>query len=446
MPIKNDTPQNSTDSAIIGGGFCGTLAAINILRSRSNTETDITIIERSSVVGPGLAYSIRSEAFKLNVPVSAMSPFEDQPNAFLEWLSKRRPETTPDEFVARYHYGDFLNELLSEAKLNNSHKELNTICGEVIELKYKLENDRFILTLKNGALLLARRVILAIGNLPREELFGARLGGLLTNPYDLNSYNEVAKYNSVVIIGSGLTAVDCVLECELRGFKGSYTVISRHAKLPLSHEAHVEPPSSELIKEIAELISAPRLRELVRLVHRWGEHLGSSQPVIAALRGELQRIWMRLSRQDKARFLRHIRPFWDVHRHRIPVAHQAKLDKLKQEKRLRVLRGAITKVIDDSPKGVKVKLKGDREIIGARVFLCAGQEGDLEQVRHPLVLGLLKDGIITPGEFKLGIGEKFGLPQGVRERFQVIGPLRREELWEITAVRELRVAAADLAR
>jgi uncharacterized NAD(P)/FAD-binding protein YdhS len=446
MPIESESSQHSTDTAIIGGGFCGTLAAINLLKSRSNTTQEITIIERRSVIGPGLAYSGKSEAFKLNVPVSAMSPFEDQPNAFLEWLSKRRPETTPDEFVARYHYGDYLNELLSDVTLKNPHNELSTIRDEVIDLQYNLEKDRFILRLKSGDSVLAHRVILAIGNLPREEeLFGVRLGGLLNNPYDLNLYNGVAKYSDVIVIGSGLTAVDCVLECESRGFKGSYTIISRHAKLPLPHEAQIATPNG-LIKEINELSSEPRLRELVSLARRWGKLLGSSQPIIVALRGQVQRIWMRLSREDKGRFLRHLRHFWDVHRHRIPAQHQTKLEQLRGEGRLQVLRGAITEVIGDSPKGVKVKLKGGRDISGAIAFLCAGQEGDLERVRHPLIVGLLREGIIAPGEFKLGISGKVNLPQGVRERFQVIGPLRREELWEITAVRELRVAAADLAR
>jgi uncharacterized NAD(P)/FAD-binding protein YdhS len=71
-------------------------------------------------------------------------------------------------------------------------------------------------------------------------------------------------------------------------------------------------------------------------------------------------------------------------------------------------------------------------------FLCVGPEGDISRMTNPLVQNLLRRGLVKPGPLKLGIVES-------APHLWVIGPLQRENLWEITAARELREEAEKIA-
>jgi uncharacterized NAD(P)/FAD-binding protein YdhS len=48
-----------------------------------------------------------------------------------------------------------------------------------------------------------------------------------------------------------------------------------------------------------------------------------------------------MSIADRARFLRHVRPYWDVHRHRLPEAALARITHLMHTGRLHVHAGRL---------------------------------------------------------------------------------------------------------
>jgi uncharacterized NAD(P)/FAD-binding protein YdhS len=52
-------------------------------------------------------------------------------------------------------------------------------------------------------------------------------------------------------------------------------------------------------------------------------------------------LWAGLSMQDRRRFLRHVRPMWDTHRHRLPPAAARELQRMQNAGRLIVRAGSI---------------------------------------------------------------------------------------------------------
>jgi uncharacterized NAD(P)/FAD-binding protein YdhS len=170
--------------------------------------------------------------------------------------------------------------------------------------------------------------------------------------------------------------------------------------------------------------------------------------VIAALRPHIQHIWTSLSYADKKRFLRHVRPLWEVHRHRIPKPHWDTIESLRAANRLHILSGRVQSA-SRCAAGIEATIiskENKEKKIFDQAFICAGPEGDLTKIQMPLIQRLLARGTISPGKLRLGVApDETSLPEIAASRLQIIGSLQREALWEITAVRELRVQAEKTA-
>src|SRR5262245_33550901 len=118
----------------------------------------------------------------------------------------------------------------------------------------------------------------------------------------------------MVLIGSGLTMVDVLLSARRDGFQGNAVVISRRGQLPRTHA-----PKGVVPQQVAFPHSkrVSLLAASIRIACEMAESGGTSwQAIINGLRPSIQNIWQGLPHKEQARFLRHLRPFWDAHRHR----------------------------------------------------------------------------------------------------------------------------------
>jgi uncharacterized NAD(P)/FAD-binding protein YdhS len=101
--------------------------------------------------------------------------------------------------------------------------------------------------------------------------------------------------------------------------------------------------------------------------------------------------------------------------------------------------------------GLQLRLSGRRTIRADRLVACTGPGLDVTAAPDPLLRALLAAGRASPDPLRLGLRatargvvlDAAGIPD---ERLRVLGALRRGELWESTAVRELREQAATVAR
>ncbi len=426
--------------AIIGAGFSGSLTALNILRQPSPSgDLRVVLIDPRGLFGPGLAYSTPSPRFKLNVRAKAMGAFPQEPEGFLHWLQRNDPTVSGESFISRQQYGLYLQELVSEA-VQREPQRLILKTDEVVEVTQRPDGSSFTLVLASGEQLDAAAIVLAIGNILRRGVGGVGTEGALRAPFNPESYQDLKELHELFILGSSLTAVDVIMESEGRGFRGHYSVVSRNGRFPLPHQDPASLPSASLPPSWENPGTALVLLKTIREASR---ACGSSQPVFDAMRPKIQQMWTNLSASARRAFLRHLRPFWEIHRHRIPNEHFQTIRGLQAAGRLTIRAGKVSEI---AAHEAVIKLRGCRaEFEQLRFdagFMCAGPEGDIRRIDHPLLASLVAQHLIRPGQLAIGL-DTSGVPY--RPNFAVVGPLQKEMLWEITAVRELRERAQQAA-
>ncbi len=127
---------------IIGGGFSGTMTAVQLIET-ADVPLEIIIIDNSSSFNKGIAYTPYSESHLLNVTVGKMSAFPSKPDHFLEWLMKFEPlnfsdkKRTANSFVPRKLYGEYLNSIWDKAQEIAQSKQikLTKIDSKVVDLE-----------------------------------------------------------------------------------------------------------------------------------------------------------------------------------------------------------------------------------------------------------------------------------------------------------------------
>lgn len=431
--------------AIIGAGFSGTLQAINLIRHEGPRAT---LIERAPVAGTGLAYGAAHPSHLLNVRAANMSAFPDDPGHLVRWLEARGVENATTSFVPRRVYGEYLREMLAQA-LAEHPERLRLVHAEVEDVTFDAQGAT--LQLSDGTLR-ADAAVLAVGNLPPHDPPGldpARLSATRYkgDPWDPSVPEGLSDEDTVLVIGTGLTMVDVALLLEARGFKGKIVAVSRRGLLPRPHG-----PGQDWQK-IAE---RPRTKAsaLVRTVRQRAEQVGWRNAV-DELRPFTQPMWANASAAERARFLRHLRPWWDVHRHRLAPEVHARLQALIDRGQLEVL-AAKTLGFEEGPDGIAVTLRprgqeAPRTILAQRIVNCTGPLGDLNRTREPLLQRLAERGLIRPDAAHIGIdvdnqGQTIAADGRANANLYALGPMTRGAFWEIVAVPDIRTQTWAVAR
>ncbi len=111
---------------------------------------------------------------------------------------------------------------------------------------------------------------------------------------------------------------------------------------------------------------------------------------------------------ERARFLRHVRPLWEAHRHRVGPEVSSWVNGLADAGRLQFLAGRIEKNIEEEEGLARVEYRERRTqqlrvLRVAKVINCTGPRTDYSKFQHPLLLSLLAQGVITHDPLALGI-------------------------------------------
>jgi uncharacterized NAD(P)/FAD-binding protein YdhS len=447
-----------TRIVIVGGGVCGTLTALHLMRSARRVE--VTLLDRAGRHARGLAYSTEEPVHLLNVPVGRMSAWPDAPDDLLRWAQGQGLAATPATFLPRRVYGRYLADRLAEAgvaqgsRLVLAHAEAHDVVPQPGGLRVLLQG---------GTHLDAEHVVLAWGNLPPQDPL-AHVGGdtldarrYARDAWGATTLADLDPRAEVLLLGTGLTAVDALLALRHATHQGTVHALSRRGLVPQPQDAGSRVYGGGY-DPAPVLEAAGDLRRLVRTVRAQcrlqRERGGDWRDVIAALRPGTPRLWASLSAPDRARFLRHVRPFWDTHRHRMAGTVDDAVATLWgtgafQPKAGRVLR------FEPTPSGVRVVWRprgsdGTEVLEVARIVNATGPSPDLRKATDPLVRALLARGLLAPDA--LGLGACCGADGAVEgthaprpARLWTLGATRVGRLWESTAVPELRVQARDLA-
>jgi uncharacterized NAD(P)/FAD-binding protein YdhS len=433
--------------AIIGAGFSGTLVAVHLLRQQRPVHIDLI---DTRVPGRGLAYSTVWDEHLLNVPAVRMSAFGSEPMNFLEWLyANGKPEAPPDLFAPRKLYGTYLQDTLNQAVKNAAGKSrLSHHFSDAVGASH--DGLQAHVALRNGERVSVDKIVLASGNAaPRQTALAD--SRYFNSPWEPGAFAGLDSDRDVLCIGAGLTAVDAFLALLSQGHRGKIHMVSRRGKLPHPH-THYRPLSEPFVPQ--GCTSARQLLRAIRQRVREAQVHGNDwRAVIDSLRPITNDLWQAMELVEQRRVLRHLKTWWDIHRHRMASDIGAKVAAARGTGQLRVYAGRVHKLLhrrDDLRVDVALRIGENIALDVQRVINCTGPDEDYLRLPNPFIQNLLNTGRIAPNFIGKGIQtDQYGTAidsDGVKtEWLLAIGPPRLGGLFETTAVPELRKQAEALA-
>jgi len=327
-------------------------------------------------------------------------------------------------------------------------------------------------------------VALCIGNLPPQLPVDARamagdLGRYVANPWAADALSCIGTEDSVVLVGTGLTMADATMAAAAEtNDQVVIHAVSRHGLIPPSQTQFSQNTCKADIASMLRAASFSALtllrsvRELADDTERRG---GDWRETITLIRNLAPQLWQRLPAREKRRLLRHIRPYWDVHRHRLPSQTLARMNHLRRHQKLNVYAGRLLKfevvsaaeaghTLDanavantSAPRRTKVRVtwrpRGEdtlQTMLVDRVINCTGPDYSIRRSRDPLIRSLMKQGLAVPDALSLGVrtgsyGALINAQGHAAPNLFYVGPMLRADHWEATAAQELRGYAERLA-
>ncbi|HEX7803848.1 MAG TPA: FAD/NAD(P)-binding protein [Pseudoxanthomonas sp.] len=437
---------------IIGAGFSGSTLA-TLLASAAETATEVCLVGVDETFGRGVAYGEARLEHLLNVRAKHLGADPDNAEEFADWLHLGRQGR--DGFLPRLAYGEYLTDRLRKAKERASN--LTLLRQEAIAVNRI--GDGFRVHLDDGSYFASDRVVLALGALSPQRLVGigprlAQNPRYIAWPWQDDALDRIDAQARVLIVGTGLTMADVVASLSKRGHAGGIVAISRHGLLPQSHLPEPS-PAIELPPSIQQALHAHSIRQLVAAIRPLSRVVADWRSVVDALRPHIQNFWRGLSTQDRARFLRHVRSYWEVIRHRVAPEVGELLGNLQASGQLKIRAGRLVRA-GSRTDGAQVLIRErGKDQIGVEQFdyvvRATGLDTDIVQTTHPLTSHLRESGLISADVHGLGINvndsfEVLDRHNGRIAGLYCVGPLLRGHLWEITAVPELRTAANALSK
>ncbi|HEY3737683.1 MAG TPA: FAD/NAD(P)-binding protein [Jatrophihabitans sp.] len=454
--------RNAPHVAIIGGGAGGVLSAAHLVRAAGEygRPLDITVLEPGRL-GAGIAYSTRDAEHRLNVPAAGMSALPDDPEHFLRWHREHRnSDLSAGGFAPRRDYAAYVVDVLTDALDTNPDVGFEHIRTKVTDIAPSA--GRWQLALDGGTTATADAIVLALGAGPPSVAWAP--AELLASPHfiadpwaaPVRTEDVPGRGGTVLLVGAGLTMADMAITWG----RGGATVhaVSRHGLMPLAHMEDPPPKPPPPALPDAEEVSLGEMTHYIvdqlRTVGDW--RLGTD-----SLRAITADLWRLVPIAERVRALQGasgaIRR-WGRIRHRVAPDVGAWLDKAIAEDRLVSHEGTVatarqgvgnlevrlTDRINPSSRGVAA---GGTKLIADVVVNCTGPANEPSRSGEPLLRQLLSSGLLRPHPVGIGLDvDEDGRPRSDRALppLWTIGPLRQGELWESTAIPEIRNQAAEL--
>jgi uncharacterized NAD(P)/FAD-binding protein YdhS len=432
---------------VICGGGAAAILVLQALKQHARRPVDVTVLEPRARLGTGVAYSTDSPIHLLNTRACNMS-VTDQPDDFVNWLRAERPRRilnwTREDFAPRSFFADYLQARLAELR-NESNIRLTWLHSSADSVN-TLDSGWEVVP-AHGAPVIADVVVLATGNEPPRVLGGHLVPSvqrlIVEDPWDAEQKAEIPRKEAVLLAGTSLTSVDVINDLLQRGHTGPIIAVSRRGLLPRSHGPIAAAPEGFVHALPASL------RDVVRYVRE----LSVNDPrgerwrrIFTELRSIAPSLWRGWSVAEKKRFLRHVRPFWDVHRHRVAPRVHARIERAIATGRLIIVKGRVLHIEALGTDGLRVSIRqgrGVQTLDVARVINCTGPEQNPGRANNPLLQGLLGDRLARPDALGLGLAvdsdsRVVAANGSAHSSLYALGALTRGAAWEVTAIPELK--------
>lgn len=442
--------------AVIGAGAAGSAVVAELLQRHRPGAIELVWLRGISHAGRGVAYATDEDHHLLNVRAATVGVFADAPGDFLTALQSENGVVRGSDFVPRRRYGDYLEATLArvvEDAIARGHALRIESC-EAQSVR-PCAGGGFHIGTESGAIDVDT-MVLAIGALPPCPLPMVRRdaresGRYLRDPWRL----PAAAPHHVLVVGTGLTAVDALLSAARRWPQARLTAVSRHGQLPRVHSEQPAAPFAHQAEFNAALLARPHVRHWMQLVRETMRHEPGLdwRALIDGLRSDTPALWQALDTNERRRFLRHARWLWETVRHRMPPATAETLALLSASGRLRVLAGRVRDVCGEAPLVIHWQPRGRHEserLEADLVIQATGLHTAVRETDHVLMHQLVADGLVQPDSLNLGLA---ALPDGRLLQadgqpwhgLRALGTLLRGVQWECSGLPEIRTAARRIA-
>ena len=449
--MTDTNPSRSV--VVVGGGLAGVLFVVHLLRL-ARVPLEITILEPRMRLGAGVAYSGAEASHVTNVPAASMSVDPDDPAAFARWIGHHGDRPTGDErdvYPRRWLFGEYIGELLKRASA--SRPDILLLHVQQHARHVARTADGFVVE-TNAQSFAADAVVLATGNpapqLPDVLTSVSGVAQCIADPWAPKVLAEVPNHARVLIIGTGLTMGDTVAVLRASGHTGEIVAISRRGQISRRGLASAVEPFGDFRQPPSTALG---LLRLFRAEVRRAVAAGSSwYAVLAAARREAWSLWAALPEVQRRCFVRHLRLYYEVHRH---IMAGPVYDMIAEERRsggLQVLAARLRQVrplgsaveVDLQPRGGS--LESMRREMFDVIVNCTGPSYATLTRTDPFWRSLTRRGLVRADEAGVGPeadrqGRAIDATGTAQPDLLLGGTLARSAFGELTGVREISAEA-----
>ena len=233
----------------------------------------------------------------------------------------------------------------------------------------------FTLRLQDGGTLQADLVVLAVSHPPPSvpaALRGVQAAGVpvIADPWRRGALDDIARDARVLVVGTGLTMADVISTLDRRGHRGQVMAMSRRGLLSRGHVFGTVAKRS-WFETSPPLRTALGLCRAVRAQVQAAALAGQPwQAVFDDIRANARRVWGALDITERRRLLRHLRPYWDVHRFRVAPQAEQVIARLSAAGQFRSLAASLLGATWDGAS-IHVRLHPRGEAAGRELVIAA---------------------------------------------------------------------------
>lgn len=431
--------SRAVDLAVIGGGLGATALLCALARRAGAAGREVAVVDPAGHVPATLAYHRARAEHLLNVRAGAMGLDPTDPEDFARWAQSR-----PEAFLPRRLYGSYLDARMAgvRAAFLRAGGGVRTVQAWA-EAVLPYPGGYRVVDAHGATLADARRVVLATGPAPAQPL-GPAHQRIASGPWD-DSLERLAPFTHegrVLIVGSGLSAVDAALSLARMGASHGVVLVADHNRLPQPHTALPAPtqPVPPAVREAATPLA------FVRAMRAFAKSCADWRIAIDAVRPHTAQIWARFPAGARRGLLLRRGWAWNRLRHRMAPAAANEIAALIETGRLSLCAGRVTQVSPDAA-GVRLRLAGGGEIGAACIVDARGPDPTFAGA--PLISRLVRDGLAAASPTGCGISAdaEWTLHRGEAgaRLFALGAPLTGERL-ETTAAPEICQQADEIAQ
>lgn len=444
--------------AIIGGGFTGAAIAYHLARARTPGRT--IVFEPRAQVGAGLAYSSKDWQHRINVPAGKMSLLPGADDHFLQWIERTGAvEDDPDAlgpdgqlYPRRSVFGRYVNAHL--APFLDDHA-VRHVQDHVVLVKR--DGASWFIQTDSGSAIRADIVIVATTHPSpvAPHVLAKDLAGdvrFVTDATRLDALAHIGAGDRILVVGNGLTAADVIASLDARGHRGRITALSRRGLRSRGHPASPAEPFGNFT-DLPPVGAIGFLQRVRAEIGRAATQGNSWHAVIDAVRAQAQAIWPLLPVAEQRKIVRHLRPFWDVHRFRIAPQPEAVIERRIAERSLDIVSGRIVGV-EAKPEHISVSWRSRRSGLTSENFdavvVTTGPAHESVLQSQSYLAGLAHDGWLVPDAVGLGIscdrqGRAISSQGNATTTLYVAGPLARGTFGELMGLPQVSDYAHQIA-